>query len=101
MPAGGRPGRGVRVGAVAGASLRGWAEQRAGLGRELFLEELELELETRRGDIAARGGERGRQCRQALVEAGELGVLEERHLAQALDIGLALDLHHGRVMADV
>ena len=70
------------------------------LRRELLLQELQLELEAGRGDVAARGRERGGQRREALVEAGELGVLEQRHLAQALDVGLVLDLHHGRVMAE-
>jgi len=88
------------VGPVRRAPLRGWAEERAGLGRELLLQELELELEAGRGVVAARHRERGGQRREALVEAGELGVLEERHLAQALDVGLVLDLHHGTRMAD-
>jgi hypothetical protein len=48
-----------------------------------------------------RGLERGGQRREALVEAGKLDVLEQRHLAQALDVGLACNLHHGVVMAGV
>ena len=95
VPARGGPRRVVGVGAVRRAPLRAGAEERAGLRRELLLEELELELEAGRGDVAARGRERGGQRREALVQAGELGVLEQRHLAQALDVGLALDLHHG------
>jgi hypothetical protein len=101
MPARGGSRRVGRAGAVPRAPLRGRAEERAGLRGELLLQELELELEGGRGDIAARGRECGGQRREALVEAGELGVLEQRHLAQALDVGLVLDLHHARILAEM
>ena len=48
-----------------------------------------------------RGEARGGQRREALVGAGKLDVWEQRHLAHALDVGLACDLHHGIVMAGV
>ena len=89
------------AGPVRRAPLRARAEERAGLRRELLLQELELELEAGRGDLAAGGRERRGQLGEALVQAGELGVLQERHLAQALDVGLVLDLHHGSVMAEM
>ena len=101
MPARSGAWRRVGRGTVVRAALRGRAEERPGLGRELLLQELQLELEAGRGDIATRGRERGGQCRQALVETGELSVLQQRHLAQALDVGLVLDLHHGMVMAEM
>ena len=34
------------------------------------------------------------------MEAGELRVLQQRDLAEALDVGLALDLHHASVMPE-
>ena len=92
--------RGVRVGAVARALLRGGTEERPRLRGELLLEELQFELERGRRDVAAGGGEGRGQGGEPLMETGELGVLQERHLAQALDVGLVLDLHHGTVMAE-
>ncbi len=59
---------------------------------ELFFEELDLELEGL-GVCALRDGQRRAELRQPFEQAIVLGLEQQRHLAQALDVGLRLDLH--------
>ena len=93
-----RPLGGARRAVVAvRALLGGRAEERPGARLELLPNRRQLELES--GDrVPAPGarqllGERG----QPLVEAIELGALQEGHLPEALNVGLGLDPDHAGI----
>jgi hypothetical protein len=79
---------------VAGAFLGRGGEERPRAVVELFREELNFELQ--RAGVAA-GGPREvvAEFNESTMQPIELGPLQERHLTQALDVGLRLD-RHGR-----
>jgi hypothetical protein len=70
------------------------AEQLSGPGGELLVQECQLELQSLDGTLTAGLGQFLGEGREARVEAGELGVLEECDLAEALNVPLRLDLNH-------
>ena len=91
------PGRGrrlsVRLLRRRRSLLRGTAEQSLGADSEGLLEKVDLELELC-GDLAARLGKQAGQLDEPVVEPRVLAIEKARDLAQSLDVGLPLDVHH-------
>ena len=75
------------------AALGRRPEERAGARGQLLLEALELQLELRLR-AAGRRGERPRELDEAPVEPRVLGLQEQRHLPQPLEVRLRREPHH-------